>query len=95
MKNLLLAIIAVFVLIATNPSLEKHRERIRAAVAEQAEKEATGVSGTFVRLFGLTDLAASLAVKGVSRANFIVCSFGMYDDKVISFGALGCVILVK
>lgn len=47
--KILFAIIAVFALIATNPSVEQHRERIRAVVAEQLEREATGWSGAFAR----------------------------------------------
>ena len=89
----MLSVIAVFVLIATNPSLEQHRERVRAVIAEQLEREATGWSGAFARLMGMPGFAASTVAMGVSRANLIVCSFGMYDGQIVSFGVLGCVVV--
>lgn len=88
-----LCVSAVFVLIATNPSLEQHRERVRADVAEHLERKATGLSGAFARFIGVPDFAASTVAMGVSRANLIVCSFGMYDGQIVSFGALGCVVV--
>ena len=88
-----LCVIAVFVLIATNPSLEQHRAKIRVVAAEQVEREATGFWGGVARLVGLTDLAASAFALDVYRANLGICSFGMYDGKIVSFGALGCVIV--
>lgn len=87
-----LCVIAVFVLIATNPSLEQHRDRVRVVLAEKLEREATGWSGAFARLVGVPGFAASTVALGVYRANMLLCSFGMYDGEVVSFGALGCVI---
>jgi len=90
-----LAIVAIFILIGTNPSLEQHRSRIRAAATEQAERElGDGIGGSLAKFVGVADMTGAFVAAGVGRVNLFVCSFGKYDGKIVSFGALGCVIVL-
>lgn len=90
----ILCVIAAFILIAANPSLEQHQDRVRVVLAEKLEREATGWSGAITRFFRVPDFTAGMFALGVYRVNLLVCSFGMYDGEVVSFGALGCVIIL-
>lgn len=87
-------IIAVFILIATNPSLEKHQERVGDVVAYCVAKGmGDGLDGKIVRWLQLDKVTGEVTASTVSRVNFLVCSIGMIDDTLVSFGALNCVLV--
>lgn len=95
MKSLL-SIIAIFILVATNPTLERHQKRVSEVWAERLNAQAA--TGSFFdklgRWIGATDFAASAVALEVQRGNFLVFSVGLYEGKLVSIGALNCVLVL-
>ncbi len=93
MKKFLFPLLAIFILVATNPSLKQHQERTADVCVERLNARAS--SGSFFDKLkswtGINDWAASVVCRSMWRANFLVCSFGVYDQEIISFGVLNCV----
>ncbi len=90
--KVLLLIIALFILIATNPSLEMHRNRVADVVAASVARDmGGGIKGGLGRLFQLHTITGAAVAAEVGRVNLLVCSIGMIDDTPVSFGVLNCV----
>ena len=92
MKALIWLFVGIL-LVATNPSLGQHREKVCAVATEASEKElGDGVLGTVAKMGGVADVVGATVASSVKRVNLVVCSLGTLDDSVVSFGLLGCVI---
>ena len=88
----ILVVIAVFILVATNPSVEVHRSRVADVVASCVARDmGGGLQGGLGRLFQLHTIAGAATASEVGRVNLFVCSIGMIDDTPVSFGILTCV----
>lgn len=85
----MLVVIAAFILIATNPSLERHQARV-SEVAASCYAEDMGPIGRFFQLHTVAGRAIGPAV---TRVNLVVCSIGMIDNTPVSLGALNCVLV--
>ena len=85
----MLVVIAAFILIATNPSLERHQARV-SEVAASCYAEDMGVIGRFIQLH---TVAGATIGPLVTRVNLVVCSIGMIDNTPVSLGALNCVLV--
>jgi len=68
--------------VATNPSAERHRERIRAAIADRSP------------IAGLLGLGAVTAFVSTYH-DLGVASYTRVQDRVVSVGAFGAVFLVE
>lgn len=89
----LLYVFIVFLLIGTNPSLGRHREKVREVAIAESEKElGDGIVGTTAKFVGVADTVGAVLASSVERVNLFVCSLGTYEGSVVSFGALGCVV---
>ena len=98
MKNLhiLLGLALLFILVATNPSREKHRARVFDAAAEQAAREmGDGIGRAFGELIGAHKVPGAVAADKLEYVNLFVGSFGRIDGKLATVGALNCVAIVK
>ena len=81
-KTIRVVLVALVVLLglaaALNPSAERHREKIKEAIAERSQ---------FEQLLGIGHLTAFMSkYKSVG-----VASYTVVDDKVVSVGVLGMV----
>jgi hypothetical protein len=76
--TLIVAVAAVILAVVLNPSADRHREKIKEAIAERSQLE---------KLLGIGQLTSF-----VSRYHSLgVASYTTVDDKVTSVGAFGIV----
>lgn len=79
--SLVLLAIALVLAVALNPSAERHREGIRKAIAERSELQ---------RVFGVGELKAFFSL----YRSLGVASYTTLNDRVVSVGAFGLVIVL-
>lgn len=85
--HILLGLALLFILVATNPSREKHRARVFDTAAEQAAREmGDGIGGAH-------KVPGAVAADKLEYVNLFVCSLGRLDGEVVTIGALNCVVL--
>jgi hypothetical protein len=88
LSPVLALLIVLVVLVAANPSLEKHKDMIYEDAAEQMEEEG--------ELVGALGRLGAAAVQGLDLIdfdyhNYLVFSRVSSQDKVVSYGVLGMV----
>ena len=84
-----IAVLAVIGLALTNPSEQAHRVRIAEAMGSAVARE--GFWGTLMVAVGTTD--AAIAVMPVEYHNYILFSTVTCENKRLSIGCLGNVVL--
>ena len=91
--DLVCSIALIVLLVSTNPSEDKHREAVQEASAKAMSEEVS--ENTLIGGDILGDVVGG--IKGyvdaamLERLNLFVCSFGVVDDEMVSFGILGMV----
>lgn len=77
-SRLIIVVVAVVLAFILNPSAEKHRDKIRQAIAERSQLE---------RLLGVGELASFAS----RYHNIGIASYTTVNDKIMSIGAFGIV----
>jgi hypothetical protein len=86
----ILAVLAVGLLIAMNPSRDAHKTEAYAQMRRQANKD-----GVLAQIGAATaESADALELTGIEYQSFLIASTLTHDDKLVTIGVLGMVFVV-
>lgn len=88
---ILIVLVIVVLMIATNPSREVHKAEAYAHMQRQAEKEGfwSGLGA------GVAEAADFLELAGIEYRNYRLASVLVHDDDILTVGILGMVFVVE